>query len=77
MTKDAFLDDLLVPVHSDPHAFLNVCWGDAVSKIHHKLGKLLHIDDVPDHCLSFEKRTLLSYLGSSESALMILVHRAT
>ena len=40
------LDYLLVPVHPDPHAFLDVCWGDAVGKIHHKLGELLHIDDV-------------------------------
>ena len=40
------LDYLLVPVHPNPHAFLDVCWGDAVGKIHHKLGELLHIDDV-------------------------------
>ena len=40
------LDYLLVPVHPDPHAFLDVCRGDAVGKIHDKLGELLHIDDV-------------------------------
>ena len=40
------LDYLLVPVHPHPHAFLDVCWGDAVGKIHDKLGELLHIDDV-------------------------------
>ena len=55
--KEAFsislilLDYLLVPVHPDPHAFLNVCGSNTICEIHHKLGKLLHIDDVPGHCL--------------------------
>ena len=40
------LDYLLVPVHPDPHAFLDICGGDAVGKIHHKLGELLHVDYV-------------------------------
>ena len=78
-------EHLLVPVHSDPHAFLNVSGSNAVSQVNHKLGKLLHVDDVPDNfyiiCVLelWEEKTtvLLSYLGSSESALMIFVHRAT
>ena len=37
----------LVSIYADPHALLDVCGGDAICKVYHKLGKLLHVDDIP------------------------------
>ena len=37
----------LVSIYADPHALLDVCGGDTICKVHHKLGKLLHVDDIP------------------------------
>ena len=38
---------LLVPVHADPHPLLDVGGRHRVGEVHHELGELLHVDDVP------------------------------
>ena len=40
----------LVSIYADPHALFDVCGGDAICKVHHKLGKLLHVDNIPEIC---------------------------
>ena len=68
----------LVSIYSDPHALLDVCGGDTICKVYHEFGKLLHIDDIPEICfISNISKNTCPYFGSSESALMILVHLAT
>lgn len=44
--REGDVDLVLVAVHANAHAFLNVRRGHGIGEIHHKLGKLLHIDDV-------------------------------
>ena len=63
-------EHLLVPVHSDPHAFLNVSGSNAVSQVNHKLGKLLHVDDVPDNFLNHLCAWALGRKNDSASLLL-------
>ena len=47
----------LVSIYADPHALFDVCGGDAICKVHHKLGKLLHVDDIPEICFMLDIST--------------------
>merc|ERR1719383_1463751 len=40
------VDLVFIPVHTDSHSFFDICGCDTVRQIHHKLCKLLHVDDV-------------------------------
>ena len=46
---------VFVPVNSNPNTLLNISGSYRVSKVNNKLGKLLHIDNVPEEkCESIE-----------------------
>ena len=59
----------LVSIYADPHALLDVCGGDTICKVYHELGKLLHVDDIPENCF------MLRYIHRNKHALT-LDHRS-